>query len=386
MITSFIIAVIMRFTNVIKNKNKAMYITIILTTLVVGMIIGLLNYHSNVSSSEFESAVLVANGLAESISDFLILIKQSMNILLNYDNMNGFWNFLLYVLESLAIYVIILIVMAKIYLEGAKGTTINSNHRIRRNNQLELKDFKRNRISKSYFMKEIKTMIRTPIFFLQCIAMPIAYPVLVFIIMYSFVNFARSIGIDALAEFYNRIMTTWGIAVFISIGQVFYMMNFASIIAISREAQNSILMKYLPIDFEKQLRLKLRIGIMTNLVSGIIVGITYYLIIRNIFYACLMFIILFYINIIGEKAKILIDLRNPQITWDSEYTMMKQNTNVMYELFYTFMMMVVLILFSFFVRKAELFLLFILIIGIVINLEINEYIHHHKEKLMRKIV
>ena len=216
--------------------------------------------------------------------------------------------------------------------------------------------------------------------------MPIIYPVLVFIVMYAFVNFARSIGIDALKEFYNRIMTTWGVAIFISIGQVFYMMNFASIIAISREAKNSILIKYLPIQFEKQIQLKLRIGIMTNLVSGIIVGITYYLVIQNMVYSILLFIILWYLNIIGEKAKILIDLRNPQITWDSEYTMMKQNTNVMYVLFYTFMMMVILIVISFFFRQSITFLIFILILSIITNIIINEYIHNNQEKLMRKIV
>lgn len=386
MMTSLIIAIIMRFTNMIKNKSKSMYITIILTTLIVGIVIGLLNYNSSVSGEEFESAVLVANGLSESVSDFLVLIKQSQNVLLNYNRLEGFWNFLIYLAESIAVYVVIIWIMSKIYLDGAKGATINSSRGNRRNNKLELKDFKKKSISKAYWKKEWKTMLRTPIFFLQCIAMPIAYPILVFVIMYAFVNFARSIGIDALSEFYHRIMTTWGIAVFVSIGQVFYMMNFSSIIAISREAQSSILVKYLPIDFGKQIQWKLCIGILTNLVSGIIVTITYYLIIQNLAYTILIFFILLNINLIGEKAKILIDLRNPQTTWDSEYTMMKQNTNVMYELFYTFIMMVILIITSFFFRNSIVFLLFLMTIVIIVNVAISEYIHDHKEKLMRKII
>lgn len=216
--------------------------------------------------------------------------------------------------------------------------------------------------------------------------MPIVYPVLVFVVMYAFVNFSRSIGIDALKDFYERIMTTWGIAIFISIGQVFYMMNFSSIIAISREANNAILMKYLPINFEKQIKLKLKIGVLTNLISGVIVSVTYYLVIRDITYTALIFIILFFINIIGEKVKILIDLRNPQITWDSEYTMMKQNTNVMYILFYTFLMMVVLIVLSLFINKPITFLILTLIIAITANLAIGEHIHANQEKLARKIV
>lgn len=204
---------------------------------------------------------------------------------------------------------------------------------------LSLKDFKRKSLVRSYLSKELKPILRTPIFCLQCLIMPIAYPVIVFLVMFAFVNFARSIGIDALQEFYERIMTTWGIAIFVSIGQVFYMMNFCSIIAVSRESQNAILIKYLPINFEKQVKWKLRIGILTNLVSGTMVSVAYYLVIKNAVYASLIFVILLFINFIGEKAKILIDLRNPQVTWDSEYTMMKQNTNVMYILFYTFLMM-----------------------------------------------
>lgn len=352
----------------------------------MGIVLGIFNFNSNINASGFENAVLVTNGLAESISDFLVLIKPSMNILLNYDHMEGLWNFLLYIVESVVVYVVTLWIMSKIYLKGAKGTTINSNRKIRKSEKLSRNDFKRKKAEKSYLEKEIKTLIRTPIFFLQCVIMPIAYPIIVFLVMYAFVKFARSIGIDALSEFYSRIMTTWGIAVFISIGQVFYMMNFSSIIAISREAKNSILIKYLPIDFEKQIHLKMRIGIFTNLISGMIVSFTYYLIIQNVVYTVLMFVILLMINLIGEKVKILIDLRNPQVTWDTEYTMMKQNTNVMYELFYTFIQLVILICLSFFFRKSFLFLLWILMITVLENVLLEEYFHRHREKFAQKII
>ena len=120
MITSLIIAIIMRFTNLIKNKSKSMYITIIFTTLIVGSVIGLFNFNSGVNSSGFKDAVLVANGLAESISDFFILIKPSMSILLNYNNWNGLSNFILYVAESIVVYIVILWIMSTIYLKGAK--------------------------------------------------------------------------------------------------------------------------------------------------------------------------------------------------------------------------------------------------------------------------
>ena len=252
------------------------------------------------------------------------------------------------------------------------GTTINSSRDIKKVKELSIKDFKRKNKSISYLLKEIKTLIRTPIFCLQCLIMPIIYPIVVFLLMATFINFANKVGIDALKEFYDRIMTTWGIAIFLSIGQVFYMMNFASIIAISREAKSSILVKYIPIKFENQFKLKLKIGTYTNLVSGILVSFAYYSVIKNITYAILFFAIICLLNIIGEKFKILIDLKNPQVSWDSEYTMMKQNTNVMYELFYTLAVIGVLVGFSFLIKNYIVFLSLILALSIII-LSLNNF-------------
>ena len=110
----------MRFTNIIKNKSKSMYLTVILTTLIVGIIIGLLNYNTDLNSEGFENAVLAANGLAESVANFFVLIKPIMNTLLNYDNINGFINFAIYIIESIAVYSILIFIMSKIYIEGAK--------------------------------------------------------------------------------------------------------------------------------------------------------------------------------------------------------------------------------------------------------------------------
>ena len=251
---------------------------------------------------------------------------------------------------------------------------------------LTLKDFKRKSYSKSYFLKEIKTLMRTPIFCLQCVIMPIVYPILVFVIMATFINFANQIGIDALKEFYERIVTTWGIAVFISIAQVFYMMNFSSIIAISREAKNSIFMKYIPIKFEKQFKLKLLIGILTNLITGILVTIAYYTVIKNVIYTLYVFAIIVLLSLICEKFKLLIDLRNPQVSWDSEYTMMKQNTNVMYELFYTLIVIAILIAFSFLFKNSLIFLNLVLVLCIIINTAVNEYIYNNQNKLIKKVL
>lgn len=386
LITSFIISIIMRFTNSIKNKSKVMYLTIFSSIFILGIVTSLFSINSNLKFSSFENMILTANGLSEQISDSFILIKPIMNTLLNYNNIIGLQNLMIYVIESFVCYKIIVFLMSKIYLKGAIGTTINSSRgKAVFGEKLDLKDFKKKNKYITYLKKELKILSRTPIFLLQCIIMPIVYPILVFLIMASFIGFANSVGVDALAEFYDRLLNVSGTAIFLSIGQVFYMMNFCSIIAISKESKNSIITKYVPIKLNKQFNIKISIGIILNMISGILVSIVYYICTKNILNTIILFIVLNFINLICEKFKILIDLKRPQISWDNEYTMMKQNTNVLYELFYTLIVIGILMIISNFIKNILLYLIFVLILGIIINGIINEYVFKKQDYIFRKV-
>lgn len=324
--------------------------------------------------------------MAESIADSFVLIKPIMNTLLNYNNIEGLKNLILYLLENVICYISIIFIISKIYLKGAIGTTINSSRRKEDfSKELKLKDFKKRNKNKAYFSKELKILYRTPIFAIQCLIMPIIYPIVVFLIMAFATNFAAKVGVDVLGEFYEKLEKTSGQAIFVSIGQVFYMMNFCSIIAISRESKNSIITKYIPMKLTKQFNLKIYIGVIVNTISSILVTIDYYACTKNIVYTLMIFAILMLINMICEKIKLLIDLRNPQISWDNEYTMMKQNTNVMYELFYTLIVIGILSIISVIIKNITLYLILILAISIIINTIINEYIYKKQKFIFRKV-
>ena len=386
LITSFIIAIIMRFTNSIKNKNKAMYITIFISIFLVGIITSFFETNSYLSISSFEDMILTANGLSEYIVNSFMLIKPIMNTLLNYDNVIGFQDLIIYIIESVICYKIIVFLMSKIYLKGAVGTTINSSKRkFIINNELTLKDFKKKNKNISYLKKELKILSRTPIFLLQCIIMPIIYPILVFLIMAGFISFANSVGVDALSEFYNRLLEVSGTAIFICIGQVFYMMNFCSIIAVSKESKNSIIIKYIPVKLKTQFNIKISLGILLNMISVFLVSVVYYICTKNLLNTVILFIVLIFVNIICEKVKILIDLKRPQISWDNEYTMMKQNTNVLYELFYTLIVIGIAMLITIFIKNILLYLIFALFLCIIINALINEFLYQKQDYIFRKI-
>lgn len=386
LLTSLIIAIIMRFTNFIKNKNKVLYITIIISMFLMGFVTMIFSNNQTISVSRFRNIILKTNGLAESIADYFILIKPIMNTLLNYDNIDGLKNLILYYLESIICYFIIIFIISKIYLKGAIGTTINSDKNTKCEfKELNLKDFESKKISKTYIIKEWKTLLRTPIFCIECVIMPLLYPICILAIVLFLMQFAKLVGLDLIESFKSIVNSSLGISIFLIVGQVFYMLNFSSIIAISRDSNNAILIKFLPIDLYKQFKIKIRIGILINTLASLIVSIAFLIFTKKLLFTFIIFLSLCFINVIGEKCKLLIDLQNPQMNWNSEYTMMKQNTNIMYELFYTFFISGCIFVISKIIIRSSIFLFTIFVITFLINFILSKYIDKKKAKLFKKI-
>lgn len=386
LITSLVISIIMRFTNKIKNKSKVIYITLILTSLIVGMITSSFNSQQDFSVSAIKNVILKANGVAESIADSFILIKPIMNTLLNYNNMTGLKNLILYIVENIICYFVIIGFMSKIYLKGAIGATINSKKNTKsRDAELTIQDFKKKNKYRTYISKELKTLVRTPIFCIECIIVPIAYPFFIFFTIIGMTEFARLVGLDLWEKIRTVAVEPFGLAITLGVGQIFYMMNFTSIISISRESQNAMITKYIPISLSKQFNLKIFLGTLFNMIASILVTVFYYICTKNLVVSGIILVMLYLINLMGEKLKLLIDLHKPQLVWDTEYTMMKQNTNVMYELFYSLIVAGCFYVISLITATSEIFLIITFAILVIINLIYNIYIKKNIYNLFKKV-
>lgn len=382
--TSVVTSIIMRFSNKLKNKTQVMYITIIVTAIIIDFLFTGFKPIS-FSSYEFKKAILETNGIATVISNQFTLLKPIMNTMLNYNNAEGLKNLIIYILESLSIYIVGLFIISKVYLKGAIGTTINSKKVKKENEKLTIDDFKQEKINKAYLKKELRTISRTPIFCIQCIIIPIVYPLIILSVLIIAIILSKNMGVDITQKLLEIINTSGGQAIFLGVAQVFFMMNFCSIIGISKDSKTAILTKTLPMELCKQFDIKTKIGKRINLLSTIIVTFSHYYTIQNIHASIIVFATLCLMNSIGEKIKLLIDIKKPQINWNSEYTMMKQNTNVMNVLFYTLAVLIGLFIISRIIKKANIFLAALLIISLVSYVAITEYINKNQNKIFSKI-
>lgn len=384
-ITSTIISIIMRFTNIIKNKTEVMYIAIIASLIALDLLFTGFNHNINFSIVEFKETVFRMNGISEEIANRFVLIKPTMSTLLNYNNIVGLRNCILYILESIVTYIVGVFIISKVYLKGAIGTTINSQKENKANKKLTIEDFKKKDKKKAYLSKEIKVIARTPIFCIQCLIIPIIYPVTIMMVVSIAVVLSKLIGVDLVSDLMNKMNTSQMAMIFIAVGEVFFMMNFCSIIGISKESKSAILTKTIPIGFKTQFNLKTYLGKTMNLLSVLIITFAYFLATKNPVQTIVIFAILYFLDSIGEKIKLYIDSRKPQIDWDNEYAMMKQNTNIMNVLFKTLITLVILYLISKLIKNQFAYLIAILILSFIVNSFINNYISRNKNKIFEKI-
>ena len=384
-ITSTIISIIMRFTNIIKNKTEVMYIAIIATLIALDLLFTGINPNIKFSIAEFKETVFRMNGIAEEIANRFILIKPTMSTLLNYNNIEGLKNCVLYILESGITYIVGVFIISKIYLKGAIGTTINSQKENKTNRKLTIEDFKKRDKKKAYLSKEIKVIARTPIFCIQCLIIPIIYPLTIMMVVAIAVVVSKLIGVDLISDLMNKMNTSQMAMIFIAVGEVFFMMNFCSIIGISKESKSAILTKTIPIGFKTQFNLKTYLGKTMNLLSVLIITFAYFQATKDPIQTIVMFAILYLLDSMGEKIKLYIDSRKPQINWDNEYSMMKQNANIMNVLFKTLITLVILFLISKLIRNQFAYLVSILMLSFIVNSFINNYISRNKNKIFEKI-
>ena len=215
--------------------------------------------------------------------------------------------------------------------------------------------------------------------------MPVALSISILFIFIAFMSATKNMGIDILYQIRKLSSFSWIAGGFLAVNQIMYMLNFASIIAVSKEEKSSIITKYIPIKLSRQLNLKLLIRKIINFISSIVIVSLYYICTNNIIYSVFLLVISIGLNSLGEKIKILIDLKKPRIKWDSEYAMMKQNTNVMYELFYTMIVILISILAGFIITNINIYFSLMILAILIINIRLNKYIFKNDIKIFENI-
>lgn len=251
------------------------------------------------------------------------------NLMIKQDLLSLVWT----ILAVVVVFLVFLFLASRLYLAGAVGMqSASANHKA-----LDEKTFeKANRprsVEKSYLRKELKTILRTPAYYMQCLFLTLGWPLVILLPMLfsdaqkneiaTLEKLGTSLGNQG-SSAYVVFGVVFGVTVFVAA------LNFIAPSSISREGQNFAFMKQIPVPYKVQLRAKRNAALC---VCGI--GSTVYLFLGELFLVLtkgfawwiipFTLITSFLVLVIVLDFEMIHGLAKPMLVWESEGEVMTKN-------------------------------------------------------------
>ena len=230
-----------------------------------------------------------------------------------------------YILITCAALAVLVILGKWLYFKGAIGFSETKSSR----KELSAKDFARvSRHSKvrTYLIKELRLLIRTPVYAINCIGMCVLMPIMLLVI---FITADADVLLQQLPDItpYLDGMLPYAVLAGMASGFLFSNLNMISSTAISREGTNISFMKYIPMSLKQQLQAKVLSGILISVISMLLTMVCVYFLLPIFpltwyFAAAAASLITI---VLGNYASLALDILHPKLVWEQEAAAVKQN-------------------------------------------------------------
>ena len=398
LIVNIIMMFVMKISKFIKNKDIFQIImTLILMIFIFGIeykLIGNIIVNSNQMANATKDQVI------EKITDFNNRIRESNNYflvinpcvnILSEAKIQSFIEVVKLFFINCVTFIIFLIIGKITYLKSIlKNTTYIIGKKSRKTN-LE-KKCKSKSIARSYISKEFKSLFKSPMYFMQCI-FPMIILLITLIIMTIMILPKITIALqneEIREKFGDLSFDITAVYIILGIMQILFMMSTVSLTAISREGKSAVFIKYIPVSFYRQFIYKAMPQIFINMIIIItVLGLVVYAIPNiQLIYIAIIFILGMLINIFNSYFTLLIDLLRPKLNWDTEYAVVKQNGNKIFQYALAIIIILFLIYLNSIFKDIDLNSSLIITISIfsVIILIFNIIIRKMQKKLFNKII
>ena len=330
-IASIINMVIMRFTNIAKNKDRFRLIGgIIAMGAGIGLNIYVQRFTQDINQSQITEMFAEGNNsLVTLVTKIFPSTNIAVNSLINSVNIQGFINLTLFIVITVAALILFILLGEALYFKGVMGVSETTSKRKVLSNKELTKNTTQNSSLKVYLLKELKLLFRTPVYFMNCVLMNFLWPI--FILVPLFVQKGDTGQIGEITEFLKQGNGT-GIALAIFFGFIVFAScsNGISCTSISREGENLYILKYIPMKYKEQLMAKVLSAVVLGMVGMGMISILGIALIKMPIDLVLLMIIVGTLGILFTSfIGIFIDLNFPKLHWDTEQRAVKQNLNVL---------------------------------------------------------
>lgn len=390
LLISMLVMFIMSFAKLTKNRNRfQLFATLLVLAIIIALSISTSGMKQDLTNEEMAQMVVQANGMIELVKGYVPTVDYLMEALTT----NSLFIAIMEVLKTLGLtiigFIVYILISQKIYFKGLVGNLFGGGAS-NTNKEINQKEYRNSKLYKSYVGKEFKNMARNPVFLMQCLIPAVLIPIIMVVVVYAGLN-SDGMGLEQITQMVQQTPTnTFFIAcIILGVIQFFTMFIYISITAISREGENAVFMKYIPVSLYKQYMYKIIPNIIMNIVTIIItLGMAEYLLNLPVITLIALFVVATIMGILQSIAMIIVDLKRPKLNWDSEYAVAKQNLNLVFPVLLAMINIAIMVGLVFLLKDINVYIGIGLlgILYIVATVVTNKYLYNKQYELAEKII
>ncbi|HDX9614094.1 TPA: ABC transporter permease [Bacillus toyonensis] len=322
-LASLLMTIIMRYTNIAKNKDRGnIFIGIVSILFIVGINVFLQWRNKSAFSGDGAAEYLVNNqsSLIVQMTNYFPTTYFGAVALVESANWKGPLYVMIFAVISFVFFVLFYYIAERTYLKGVIGLSTSTAKKEVISAEGLHKSTVQSSHLKAYVKKEFKTLFRTPQFFLNCIVQTFVMPIMLF-----FILFVQDGNLKFITEYINNPETT-GFAIGVGLCASLFLMgsNVIATTSFSRDGSSWFVNRYLPVKASDIFFAKAITAWLINVIILAVFGITMAVVagISPIF-MILWFLLsangLLLINLIGTRW----DAQTADIHWDTEQKLFK---------------------------------------------------------------
>ncbi len=375
-IISILTLVILNLIKKIKNKNAFQLVTVSILSAVI--ILGefiFIKICLN-DSQEIEKTLMF---VCEYINRYFIILKPIVEIL---KQENILRNIIKIGIVFMIIYGVFMFLGQKYYIKNILKTTVY----IKKAKTKKIfwhKQCRQDNIICSYIKNDIKSLSRNIVFFIQTI-----YPICLILILAIAIVLVVRLQLQQYEDINNIFSTVYlnmeGVSIILVILQILFSIPNISLTAISRQRENAVFMKYIPISFLKQYYLKnvLQCGI-NILTSIVILALIKFIFVKiTVMELIMLFILGGFLSIVNSKLMLIVDIKKPILNWKNETEIMKQNPNKIFQYIWNILIFVLMMYMKKALKNISVIYgsIVIIIVFALFDILINRYVKKQLNK------
>lgn len=321
---------LMAFTKFIRNKDVIQKFSVALIFLMVIALVGSIGFLQNMDIDNYVATLASGDQGFFTVMNYLF---PNVPLFVKTFTEGSFTAFLGYIGVNAVVIVIMLVLSECLYFRGVIGLTSSASNKKTKDLDKQLTSCKQKNAAYSYFMKEVRMLVRTPVFFTNCIAINFLWPIFIYA-MYKIQS--RRISLSELQKLYAdkdlRIQLAFLLGI-VGISVIVAAINSLSSNAISREGKHFSFMKYIPVPYFTQWNVKAFVGIIFPAAGVLIYFIPFCIMVKVPLIHIIMLTLLSLMSItFVSYMGVYIDSIQPKLIWDDEMSALRENYNTFFSM------------------------------------------------------